>query len=312
MAFVLVSLAGCGSGGSLILQPTPIATSTPVPTATPTVSPAVAALACGSAFAQGGPFGQVGDFIFTKPKPGGLSYPGLQLLDGNFGNKPYRLSAPTNTLNHTGAGTLANPSLLYEGGALNFTICNASSTQKHVLQALTAKVTSLVPDISPSINVEAGCDASFSSKTRVFPAGGCGGAIGGSLETFKITWPGEVTTGTSATSVVEVDSELSNPVIGSTTGLYGNFPVTLEPGKTINLHMEMAYPAQAGTYSFAFGLVADNAPAVYPDSAVATDPIFLALHPHVWSGDACYSPTYQAQIPSTGPEQFYVCPDNGS
>jgi hypothetical protein len=304
-------LAGCGT--STAIHSTPINTPTSTPTAIPTVDPAFVSKACGSDFAKAGSFGQVGDLIFTQAKLDFLSYPGIKLPDDIPTDRPYQVAATPNQMATAGPNDIAsNPSLGSGASGYSFMICNSSSTHSHLLQSLEIKIATFVSDTSSVPNVTGGCTMLFSSKGRQGSDSGCGGSTGGSSESFKAIWPATVSTGTTSTTVVQIDNEKNSPASDPSynpsdpTILYGNFPVTLQGGKIIKIYVGMDYPSQAGTYTFAVGIGIDNAPIHYPEPAINTKPVFLAKKVHVWGSEACTK--YSNQIPSDGPEKFYVCP----
>lgn len=285
-------------------------TSVTVPTATTVVTPtpdlAIAAKACGidptTSRPGSAPYAQIGDLLFTKAQLGPLTYAGIKLPDNLTHGQPYHQNAQTSAL-HPGNELLANPSL--GGGAgssYEVTVCNTSKTTAHVLQTLAIKIASLTPDTSANINVEVGCDGSYSTVKGI-PVAGCGGAYPPGVEAFQATWPQSIAVGTVAT-IKQTDDELSQGNPDPTIQHFGEFPVTLQPGKVIALFIGMDYPQISGTYTFAFGIQTDTNALEF--AANTTSPIFLAKNAYTWSGNRCNQ--WKNQIPTAATEQFYLCP----
>jgi hypothetical protein len=298
MIFVLLLFAGCGSSNNRIATSIPKATTTPVPTATPTLDPSIVAHICGNSFPASTQYSQFGDLVLKKPEPGFLTLPGFKLPDDLSLDHPYQVTEAqvTNGNPQTPDLVLANPG---SKGTTRYEIyiCNISTTQSYTLQSGVAQIPSVAPDTSANLNVQIGCDGPFSSKTRR-GSGGCGGAFAGTRNSFAVTWPDNVQSGTVASRVTQVSGE-GDP--DATPMPY--LPLTLKPGTVYHMEFDMDYPAINGTYTFQFGIHTDKGLALSP----ASDPVFLAKNAHQWSGD-CSAPAFLSQIPSTGPEQFYLCP----
>jgi hypothetical protein len=293
----LLLLVGCGSTTSIATS-SPTATKTAVPTATPTIDPTKIAAICGEDFAKVGVMGRVGDLLVSTATSDFLSYPGIKLPDDIPQGKPYLVGKNISIVKSPPAGeTAANPNSY---SMFDISICNISATQAHEIDALGMKIAAFTPDTSSSINVMAGCTGVFSSTARQGGGSGCGGARG-PANIFHAEWPDTVSVGTEANQMKQVESQYETSSSG-----YSNFPVTLSVGKKIDLVIGMIYPKQAGTFTFQFGVKSDKAAMVYADGTIA--PVFLANNVQVWSGDTCYNHPYIDQIPSTGPEQFYLCP----
>ena len=303
----LIFITGCSSQSTAVTPTkTPLPTSTLMPTPTPTLAPYQVAAGCGATFAAGGAFfrnnantstqfGQIGDLIFTQPAFGFLSYPGVALPDNILPGKPFQV------VTLPGPQIAANPGLAGGGSAFELTICNSSTTTSHKLQALGVKIATFIPDISANTNVEVGCDSSFNSHTRQVGTG-CGGSLGPS-EDFYATWPATIAANTQGT-VKQVGTDSS---AGTTEGTYGNFPIMLKPGQAITVWVGMDYPPSVGTFTFAFGAKVDTAAMAF---VVNTSyPAFLDKNAHKWAGLACQlTASMSAQIPSTGIDHDFVCP----
>jgi hypothetical protein len=301
-------LTGCGATASAWVLPKP--TRTPV-TATPPRSENPPSIEeCGTAFPKTGHLQQLGDLVISKPALGGLTYPGATLPNDIPSHQPFHLSHEQNTagiLDEHGyvrdpGIVLANPrfSMMGQGSYLVY-ICNLSPVHSYQLQHAVAKVDTLLLDTSQHPNVQDGCDSAFSSKQRSTYAG-CGGSDAGEYNLFKVTWPQTVQSGTMVNPIDQIDN-----ATGSSSPPLTAVPYTLAPGKTYMLVVTMEYPALTGTYTFAFGVQTNEGLAL----STATDPVFLEKNAATWSGASCWQ-NYQAVIPTTTTDQFYVCPDTGN
>jgi len=296
--------AGCSNQSTVVIPTeTPAPTSTPSPAPTATLTPNQVAAACGAQFAQlanKGSFGHVGDLIFSHPQLGFLSYPGIFLPDDIPVNKPFQIDTAPGPRIH------ANPGMGGYGSGFTFDICNSSTNASHTLQALGMKISTSAPDISTNINAEVGCDSPFDSKTRVGGMGGCGGSMGPCEDCylFYTTWPAGIAVNTQGT-VKQVVGDYSS--VGSTTPSNTPLPATLKAGAVATIWMGMDYPASPGTFTFDFGATVDSNAIAFAGSA--SEPIFLAKNAHKWSGLYCQvTASMNAQIPSTGVDHTYVCP----
>ncbi len=311
MLSILVGSSGCGSSNAVMgVTPTATATIAP-PTVTPTIDVGLLAKTCGSDFAQNAPFTQVGDLVMSNASLNFLDYPGIKLTDNLTPGKPNQISGPEYSLHPGPSDIIANPNLGQSGShgsagnGYQISLCNVGA-KSHELQAVGVKIDTVEVDTSPNINILEECDGAMSSVKRNNVGTGCGGGIVGDYELFKATWPGTIAAGTVASSVTETDDEKACPPGNCAPDPFGPFPVALDPGKTIKLYINMDYPIPIGTYTFALSVQADNGAL---SIGVTTGPVFLYKIATLWSGIVCETNSvYQSQIPSTGPETFWVCP----
>ena len=90
-------------------------------------------------------------------------------------------------------------------------------------------------------------------------------------------------------------------------GDLGPLPVTLPPGRDMQIGIFVLAPTTAGVYTFAAGITADGA--VLPFTVGQN--MLLAPIGHRWTGKACLSPAMQAGIPANPPaETYYICPES--
>lgn len=150
---LIVLLAGCGAASPAAASstpPTPIPTATATAMAAPTVTPeptqsSTASTSCSGLSGTPAQVTQSGDILVSPVTVDGLAYPSVMLPDGTPTTKPYKLTADLRQAYAADFpdSPVTNPSL-HEigGGGYLVSICNTSKTQPHVLQAVTAKITS--------------------------------------------------------------------------------------------------------------------------------------------------------------------------
>jgi hypothetical protein len=190
-----------------------------------------------------------------------------------------------------------NPQMMGSGGLL-VDICNASTTTSHLIQGGILKITSFSP-FADGVNSWNPCDGVF---TRSVAGGvtqaGCGGSITFDEE-LRVTFPAQAGAGFASTAV----PESSNSQLHG----FGPLPVTLQPGKTITLHLSVTMPTVPGLYALAFSLEADHAQLAF---LAALPPTLFAPVAHKFTGAACLLPQMNQQIPpGTTPLTFFICPE---
>jgi hypothetical protein len=90
-------------------------------------------------------------------------------------------------------------------------------------------------------------------------------------------------------------------------GDLGPLPVTLPPGRDMQIGIFVKAPTPAGVYTVAAGVTADSAPLPF----TVGQNMLLAPIGHRWTGRACLSPAMQAGIPANPPAGTYcICPES--
>lgn len=296
---LLVLLAGCGAPAtaSSTPPPDPTATATQAPPATPvpTVSSALVSACFGSKVTPSQVI-QSGDILVSPLTQDELAWPSVMLPDGTPTNKPYKLTADLSQAYAADFpnSPITNPSF-HEigGGGYLVTVCNTSTSQAHVLQAVSARITSVTP-YTRQLNSWQWCDGTMNSEHHA-TGGGCGGGVAGCM-CFHAVFPGS-SVGTTVT-MTQTQASLNLP--GDNLG---KLPLTLKPGQSIPLELGMD-TQPAGTYTFAFGFTFDGASPIFSASSPST---LLAPVAHKWTGFACQQPALEAQITPTNPETYYIC-----
>jgi hypothetical protein len=296
---LLVVLGGCGTTATASSTPTPLPTATLAPTATPvpTVSSALVSACFGSTVSPSQVI-QSGDILISPTSLNFLAYPSVTLPDGTPTNKPYKLTTAAKdvyTVDFPNSPA-TNPSLeeIHAGGYV-VTICNTSTSQSHVLQAVSAKIVSSTP-YNGQLSSWTLCDGLLDSHLRQAAGAGCGGGIAYCM-CFHAVFPN----GGAGTIVTMTQDASTIPSPPSDT--IGKLPFTLKPGQPVRLSLGMDTPP-TGTYTFAFGFTIDGAGPIYSANSPAT---LLAPVAHKWTGVGCLQPALEAQITPTNPETYYIC-----
>jgi hypothetical protein len=243
---------------------------------------------------------QIGDLAFAQLSLGPLTYPGIMLPDDWSTAHPHQVT--TNAYGPLPGQTPANP-LNGQAGMYSWTICNISTSHAPILRQVSLQIVSVTLD-SAQPDIQKPCDTPFDSLKRNGGFGGCGGSIASGPDIFNATWPAQVANGT---TIILKETATANAVVGIAPA-YGAFPVTLKPHTAIMLGITMTTPP-AGLYTFAPGITLNNSSTpIFPSNAGA--PTFFAGNAHFWGGQGCMqSKTMQAQIPKSGPESYWVCPE---
>jgi hypothetical protein len=285
LALTCLLLPGCGGstfGAAATATPThtplPTATSQPSPTATPTQPPS---LTCADVF-RGGNSGAVqhGDFLIVFAF--GLAYPARQLPDG-LPLKPYQFTT------QPPEDPAVNPHIAEPLSGFDLTICNAGASASHTLGNLAVTIQSFTP-YTGQLNTWAPCNTTYTRQGGP-SGGGCGGGVG-DANCFQATFPSSASTGATAS-------------LATTTCAQQPLPVTLKPNDAFYANLGVIMPTAPGTYGIALTYTADGAA---PVSVPFADHLLLAPVAHDWDGQACTSPTMQAQIPAANPTTPYICP----
>lgn len=294
---LILAVAGCGASATArtpAASPTATSTATSVPTANPTQL-ATAGPCAPSSAADTAPRYAIGDLIITVPSLASMAYPGAQIPEGTA-PKPQ----PLDSLLPQGAfaGTPTNPNLAENGGGYALIVCNASTTQSHVLQSLDVRISELKP-YTGQLNEWKSCSGSYARPNGVIEAG-CGGYFGAN-EYLHATFPNGAVSGTAVTAHQTGTASASGNNVPP-------LPFTLTPSRSISLEVGLTISSSTspGLYTFAFGIVADGAA---PTFVPAASPVLLAPVAKTWSGSACEAPAMQSQIPpATNPPTYYICP----
>ena len=291
--FVLaVLLAGCGST-TAGRAPSPTATrvASPVPSATPHATPAIPstltpislnafASACGDADVQGHAY-RAGD-LYLDVALSNLAYPSAKLPDG-VALKPFKLANTADALHGLSALPEVNPDLERVGVLVE--VCSARAGATYHVESGAVHIDSFVP-YTGALNSWQFCSGFFQNGHQ--DGGGCGGGSRGDAELHAVF-------ATSAgTGSVAQASLATNPLSET----------ALPPNQSRVLTFTFPPPTAPGTYQFSFSVTIDGAKTPF---AALPDQLLLDRAARAWTGDACATPTMQAQIPS-GSADSYICP----
>lgn len=299
VAMLCLLLAACGTSGTpsagattstvtATTLPSPTATATPQIATPPTSGPC-------AAFAShppgAGQFVQIGDLIVTPPGFG-IDYPAKMLPDGTP-LKPLQLASQEPAQDFT-TSPPTNPSMHDGGGGYAISLCNASQSQSHTINSVAVSIASLTP-YTGQLSSWQYCDGNYSRAHGAF-YGGCGGGFAFD-EALHATFAANATTGASTTATQVATGPGVQPL-----------PVTLTPGKTLDIVIGLTVPTAPGQYAFAFSLSQDGAAPALVGSA---QPALFAPIAHKWTGQACTTPDMLAQIPTaTDPVTYWICPQS--
>jgi hypothetical protein len=230
---------------------------------------------------------------------GGLAYPRTKLPEGTP-LKPLQIPFDTTTFTSTlPQDPPTNPSMQEHAGGYTLGVCNASTSQTHMIRSVTVRIET-VAAYPGAVNQWYFCDAPYDASSKRTGVGGCGGAY----------WAGEYLHATFAANAgagaVVTAAQVSSGRDDGLDGTYSQFgplPVSLPPGQAIPINVGLTVPTAAGTYTFGFGLTIDGAAPVF----VSAPPTLFAPA-RDWTGDACKAPAMQSQIPSASSPTYYICP----
>jgi hypothetical protein len=312
--FLLV-LAGCAPPISVVSYSTSTATAVPtatlVPTTTPTtvvgVAPTAPPSLVNDCFINPGVFQarQIGDMLYTPMGLNTYDYPGAALPDAASLTQPFKLIVPSQ-VSYTADfpnSPYTNPLVTGQADGFGFEVCNASTTQSHVLHSIIAKIVSLTP-YTGQLSEWNGCDTAITSQHQIVPFGMCRPEPPAQhCMCFHAKFPTPEAAG-SAVEMTQTDAEVYAP--GPGQGIAGTLPLTLAPRQSIWFQLDMDQPTTPGLYEFTFGLMLDDAGITFDPYTGHT--VLLAPVAHKWSGQACLSqPALLAQITPTSPETYYIC-----
>ena len=291
-------LAACGtpsvSGGGHLdgaTLATPTATSLPTATPAPQIATPPTSGPCAAFASHGGTYVQIGDLIVTAPGFG-IDYPAKMLPDGTP-LKPLQLASQEPAQDFTSSPP-TNPSMRDGGGGYAISMCNTSQNQSHTINSVTVTVASFTP-YTGQLSSWQFCDGNYSRANGAF-YGGCGGGIAFD-EALHATFAASATTGASATATQVATGEGAGPL-----------PVSLAPGKTLDIVIGLTVPTAPGQYAFALSLAQDSAA---PALVGTTQAALFAPIAHKWTGQACTTPAMLAQIPTaTSPVTYWICPQS--
>ena len=295
-------LASCSStaGTSANNSPTPTAlpptaTAAPAgPTATPlSASQMAATCAAASQPSNQTPGYQIGDIVISQPNET-LAYPVEKLADSTSLAHPFQLNDDTGSQTFAGIPE-TNPDIKDDG--YGFFVCNNSASRSHIVRSVAVRIASFTP-YTGQLNAWQPCDGAYSTVNGT-RGGGCGG---GAIfdEYVHATLPASGGVGASATGVVT-----STGNDNSTGPNFPPLPLSLAPGKRVSIVFGLTIPTAPGTYAFTLSLRVDGVAAT---KFWTSTPALFAPVAHQWNGQACEVAGMKAQIPSTGPETFYICP----
>lgn len=183
---------------------------------------------------------------------------------------------------------LVNPSLAYE-----IEVCNTTSAG-HTLSHLGMSITTFTPSSGPYTVWHICGGGTYDAATKTTTPG-CGGGLGGPGVDFLTATFGKDAAG--ATSPATASADYGGP----------NLPLSIAPGRSVLLFVNMKGLASQGTYTMSMALGVDGAT---PRAVQPSDSSFIiATSPTIWTGTACEnSPTMMAQIPPSAKGTYYVCP----
>ena len=179
---------------------------------------------------------------------------------------------------------------------LLITICNTSTTKSHTIESVSVKLSAFTPH-SDNLNVWNPCDGTYARPAGVVPLE-CGERPAIWDETVRATFAANAQVGAIVPATLD-----SSAFVGD----LGPLPVTLPPGRDMQIGIFVKAPTPAGVYTFAAGIMADSAALPF----TVGQNMLLAPIGHRWTGKACLSPTMQAGIPANPPaEMYYICPES--
>jgi hypothetical protein len=179
---------------------------------------------------------------------------------------------------------------------LLITVCNASTTKSHKIERVSVKLSAFTPHRG-SLNVWNPCEGTYARPAGVVPLE-CGERPAIWDETVRATFAVNARVGAIAPASLD-----SSAFVGD----LGPLPVTLPPGRDMQIGIFVKAPTTAGVYTFDAGVTADGVALPF----TIGQNMLLAPIEHRWTGKARLSPAMQAGIPANPPaETYYICPEN--
>ena len=236
------------------------------------------------------PLVRVGNLLVSQAVEG-ISYASHQIPQ-NAGDKPIlsdsTLSKPP-----------VYPTLKGQIG-YHFVICNASASQTTMLQSVSVRIASFTP-YTGALSAWNPCHESmYDAFTKATVPGNCDGAAPINEE-LQASFP----SGASVGATVTATQVTAQPVTQNDPNPYPPLPLSLTPGQSSLMLVDIVTPTTPGTYTFALGLSVDANPSGYFS---ITEPLLLAPVAHDWNGQNCLTPAMQAQIPAATQDTYYICP----
>lgn len=229
---------------------------------------------------------------------GGTAYPHSKVPDGTP-LRPLQIQYGQSTSGVAmSVDPPTNPDMREHFGGYGFTICNLSSNQSHVVQAVSVQIASEVADASP-LNEWGWCDSPFDGQSRQGGEGGCGGAYFAG-EYLHATFALSAGSGASVPAA-QVKSGNDDPAGDGYP--FGPLPVTLKPGVALPINVGMTPPTALATYTFTFQITVDGG-----TTTASAPPTLLGPVAHEWGGSACMSSSMESQIPQASSPTYYLCP----
>lgn len=183
---------------------------------------------------------------------------------------------------------LVNPPL---SSGYVFQVCNQTSAP-HALTSLSIAIASFTPSSGP-VAVWHICEGGPYDAATKQTTSGCGGGFG-PMDWLAATLPSD-NAGASASATAN-----------SQRGGGPDLPITLGPNQSLVVLVAVNGLTSQGTYALSLGISVDGST---PTSLTPSDgPFLVAPSATVWTGNACQTPTMQAQIPAASQDTYYVCP----
>lgn len=179
---------------------------------------------------------------------------------------------------------------------LLITVCNTSTTKAHTIDSVSVKLSAFT-SYGGRLNTWNPCDGAYTRPAGFTPLD-CGEGAAIYDEYVRATFDSSAQVGAVAPAALADPAPLGNT---------GPLPAALAPGQSMMIAVFVKAPAAAGIYTFAAGIVADNAPMPF----TAGQRVLLASVAHRWTGKACLSPLMQTGIPANSPAgTYYICPES--
>lgn len=311
IALVSVSLAlllsACGSttattstptatrATNAAFTPTSVGSTATQPSAPPSSTSANCAQNTSGSGSSAQAYIKLGDLLVSKATVSSMSGASDEIPQGTAA-KPLQLQGAQ--LNTTGSSWV-NPRLIGSGGFI-FSVCNASASATHTLNAVTVGIATFMPLSGPLAAWNLCQDGSYDAQAQAARTYGCGG--GASVnETLQATFPASAGVGATATAK-QVGTDVTGP---GQPNPFPPLPLVMKPGEGVLVAVGVTQPTAPGSYVFALGLRIDGRPAtVFANSA----PLLFAPVTQEWNGQNCEAAAMKSQIPAASQPTYYICP----